>query len=76
MAQLKQFIITGWPEKKHLNAELRKFYEVREELSVGDNGVFVLRGDRVVPPSNLMKRLLTLLHEGHLEIVKTKQRAK
>lgn len=47
---VKQFVLQGWPEKKRLSAEQRKFYEVREELSIGDHNTFLLRGDKVVPP--------------------------
>lgn len=72
MKQLKQHITRGWPEKRHICDDMKKFYEVREELSVCDRGIFVMRGDRVVPPNNLIVRLMTLIHQGHLGIVKTK----
>lgn len=45
---------------------------LRNELSSCD-GV-VLRGDRIVVPASLREKVLTLAHEGHQGIVKTKKR--
>ena len=48
------------------------FRAVRNELTV--LGKLVLRGTRLVIPMKLCKQVLDLAHEGHQEIVKTKQR--
>lgn len=44
-------------------AAFTKRPEVRHELSVVDN--IICRGEQVVPPSSLRKRILTLAHQGH-----------
>ena len=51
--------------------KLKPFKAVKEELSVYE-GVF-LRGNRIVVPSSLQKKILKLSHETHQGIVKTKQ---
>ncbi|KAJ8332549.1 hypothetical protein SKAU_G00423380 [Synaphobranchus kaupii] len=73
LSQLRAFIRTGWPPK--VSEELAPFYRVREELSCwGD--VCVARGLRTVVPSCLRARILLMAHEGHLGIVKVKQRCR
>lgn len=76
LESIKQFIVQGWPDKKRLDSEHRNFYEIREELSLGDQGTFLWRGEKLVPPTKLTPRILALLHEGHLGISKTKLRVK
>lgn len=49
-----------------------KYYAVRQELSVTQNGV-ILRGTKLVMPNELRKRTIKLAHQGHQGIVKTKQ---
>lgn len=48
------------------------YYMVRQELAVTPDGV-VLRGCRIVMPTTLRKRTVSLAHQGHQGIVKTKQ---
>lgn len=73
LSRLRAFIRTGWPPK--VPEELTPFYRVREELSCwGD--VCVARGLRTVVPSCLRARILLMAHEGHLGIVKVKQRCR
>ncbi len=45
---------------------------MKDELSVV--GKVILRGTRIVMPPSLRSNTLTLAHEGHQGIVKTKQR--
>ena len=51
--------------------KLKPFKAVKDELSVYE-GV-ILRGNRIVVPSSLQKKILKLSHETHQGIVKTKQ---
>lgn len=76
LSQVKTYVTQGWPEKRHTRDNLRKYWEVRDELSISDNTIFLLRGDRVVPPKGLVDRILHIAHEGHLGIVKAKRRMK
>ena len=54
-------------------AELRLFSQVCDELTVSEADDIILKGTRIVIPSELCQRALTLAHEGHQGIVKTKQ---
>ena len=67
MSQLRRCILTGeWDDIPS------QYKAVRNELST--LGKLVLRGTRLVIPTKLRKRVLSLAHEGHQGIVKTKQR--
>ena len=54
-------------------AEVRKFAKVRGELTVNANADILLRGSRIVVPLSLRQRVITLAHEGHQDLVKTKK---
>ena len=56
-----------WPKQ----ADLKPFLQVSDELSAHDG--IILRGTRIVIPGNLQKSTLSLAHQGHQGIVKTKQ---
>ena len=73
LSQLRTFIRTGWPSK--IPEELVPFHRVREELSCW-NDVCVARGVCTVIPDSLRTRVLTMAHEGHLGIVRVKQRCR
>ena len=71
---LRLFVENGWPaHRKDLPIHVRPYYNYRQELTVID-GV-ILKGERIVVPSNLRKEMKQLLHSGHLGMVKTKGRA-
>lgn len=48
-----------------------KFKNIWDELSIIDGMLF--RGDKVVIPTKLQRRILEIGHEGHLGITKTKK---
>ena len=54
------------------NDQLKQYIPVASELCV--IGKLILRGTRIVIPSKLRSRVLTLAHEGHPGIVSMKQR--
>ncbi|XDV12346.1 hypothetical protein PO909_001044 [Leuciscus waleckii] len=63
----------GWPVSvKAVHTDLQPYCNVRNELSVKDNVVF--RDTRLVVPVTLRHTLITLTHESHQGIVRTKQR--
>ena len=75
LCQLVQQIPRRWPRRRRdCPAELQPFYHCREELSLV--GELVVRGQRVIVPVALRKRMVSLAHEGHQGIVRTKQRAR
>ncbi len=51
--------------------EMGAYYKIRSELTVNNN--VVLRGTRLVIPESLRPRVLSLAHETHQGVVKTKQ---
>ena len=51
--------------------ELRSYWNVKEELSVSENGI-LLRGNRIVIPKTLRSQVVKLAHIGHQGVVKTK----
>jgi hypothetical protein len=51
---------------------LKKYRQIKEELTVSHTDDIILRGTRIVIPASLEHRVLQLAHEGHQGIVKTK----
>lgn len=60
-----KLINEGWPEsaKKLENAEVEKFFLVRNQLIVIENCIFY--GDRIVVPHKFRRGVLDELHTGH-----------
>ncbi|KAG7453524.1 gypsy-16 si [Solea senegalensis] len=71
--QLRTFIREGWPSK--VSEELAPFHRVKDDLSCW-NDVCVARGLCTVVPSALRARILAMVHEGHLGVVRVKQRCR
>lgn len=73
LTTLRIYIRSGWPAR--VPEELKPFAKVQNELSCwGD--VCVSRGLCTVVPRSLRARVLSMAHEGHLGIVKLKQRCR
>lgn len=53
------------------DGEMRKYSNVFNELAVVDG--LALRGDGIVVPQELQERMVKFAHEGHQEILRTKQ---
>ena len=73
LSQVRTYIREGWPRK--VPEELAPFHRVRDDLSCW-NDVCVARGLCTVVPSTLRARILSMAHEGHLGIVRVKQRCR
>ena len=54
-------------------AELKMFRKVKEDLTVSDESDIVLKNSCIVVPTVLREKAITLAHEGHQGLVKTKQ---
>ena len=52
--------------------EFRLLERVKDELTVTASGNLILRGTRIVIPKSLQDHVVSLAHEGHQELVKTK----
>ena len=53
--------------------ELTMFKRVKEKLTVNSQSNIVLRGSRIVIPKALGDRAISIAHEDHQGLVKTKQ---
>nr|XP_037289227.1 lysine-rich arabinogalactan protein 18-like [Rhipicephalus microplus] len=69
---VKSFVLGSWPPQKSIPEEAKSFYSVREELSVVDD--LLLRSERLRFPSSLTAQLITVAHEAHPGITRTKAR--
>ena len=67
---LAETIRTGnW---QRTEVDLRQYYDMRAEIYEADG--ILLRGDRIIPPSSLRKRIINVAHnQGHLGTRKTKE---
>ena len=77
LSHLKDVIHQGWPEyPNECPANLRKFWNFREDLSVENN--LILKGHRLLIPSNLrtQNEILQIIHQGHLGAEKCNLKAK
>ena len=63
---IKQFCLSGWPEKRKVPANLKPYWLVRHEFSICKD--LLLFGCRIVVPDSLKTLTLQRLHDGHLGI--------
>ena len=72
---LKNMILRGWPDKRdECPQNLKSYWNYRDELSVLDG--LILKGTRIIIPSDCRDDVLEKLHEGHFGIDRTKLRAR
>ncbi|UYV80019.1 K02A2.6-like [Cordylochernes scorpioides] len=64
----------GWPERTNVSMSESQYCPAKDDFSV-ENGI-LLKGSRYVIPENIRKGLLQRIDEGHLGIVKCRERAK
>ncbi|XP_062373903.1 uncharacterized protein K02A2.6-like [Sardina pilchardus] len=73
LSVVSAYIRHGWPTK--VPDELSPYFRIREQLACW-NDTCVARGLCTVVPSALRARVLAMAHEGHLGIVRLKQRCR
>ena len=74
--EVVQFVQKGWPLRM-TDESLQPYYHVRSELSLGGKDLKCLvRGQRVIMPQKLRQKVLGIAHEGHLGMVRMKQRCR
>ena len=67
MQSLKETIMQGWPDhKQEVSKKVALYFHFRDEMAVVDG--IILRGDRVVIPSELRRVMLSKIHSSHLGI--------
>ena len=75
MKEIQHHIQNGWPDKKESCQPLaQEFWTFRDELAIVDG--IILKGERIVIPKDARPSLLRNLHEGHIGIEKSIQRAR
>ena len=68
-AILKYTIQKGWPSNiKELPSKIQAFWTFKEEMTIEDG--LILKGSRIVIPSQKQTEILKLIHEGHLGLTK------
>ena len=68
-----KYCLDGWPAKNKLSPEVRPYWNIKSELSVGDN--VLLRSCRIVVPKCFQKETVDKIHTGHLGVHKCHLRA-
>ena len=53
--------------------EVSKYIQLRDELTTNDEADIILRGPHIIMSSLLRHRAISIAHEGHQGLVKTKQ---
>ena len=72
--QVMKYIRNGWPEKRsQCHPYAQEFWTFREELCIVED--VILKRDRIVIPKAARPKLMENLHEGHMGVEKTLQRA-
>ena len=72
---LVDVIMKGWPNiRKSCPLPVQEYWNFRDELSFHDG--LILKGHRLVIPSNLRSDIITKLHLGHMGVEKTLSRAR
>jgi transposase InsO family protein len=72
---LKKLILEGWPAHKHqVPSTLRQYFQFNEELSIVDDMIF--KANKVFVPPSMRNEMIERIHEGHLGMVKCKNRAR
>ena len=75
LALLKHTITQGWPSNiKEVPSVIQSYWTFRDELTIEDGMIF--KGTRIVIPAKKWKVVLKLIHEGHLDLNKSKLCAK
>ena len=72
LSKVYYYLQRGWP--KTCPDSLKPFWSCRTELSIEEG--CILWGIRVLVPKKLQSRVLEMLHEGHVGVVRVKQVAR
>ncbi|XP_028418586.1 uncharacterized protein K02A2.6-like [Dendronephthya gigantea] len=72
--EVKKYCMDQWPDKDHVTRAVKPYWSVQGELTIVDG--LLLKGTRLVIPSNLQRQTLAQIHQGHQGINKCRERAK
>ena len=71
--QVKKYCLERWPEKDHLDHDLKPYYQTNGELTIVRG--LLMKGTRIVIPKCLQRQTLEKIHEGRQGINKCRARA-
>uniref|UniRef100_A0A3B1K366 Gypsy retrotransposon integrase-like protein 1 n=1 Tax=Astyanax mexicanus TaxID=7994 RepID=A0A3B1K366_ASTMX len=75
LGPLTQIIQHGWPDhRREVPVPAQPYWDSRSQLAVLDGIVY--KGLRIVVPPTMQGNMLKLIHQSHLGMVKSKQRAR
>ena len=81
--KVREYSLSGWPDKKQLEPAMKQFWHERNLFSVGEDTILpgvglvpdiLLYGSRIVVPPALREETLRRLHQGHQGIVRCRWR--
>ena len=71
---LKKTVYNGWPHrKKSLPQMLRPYWNFKASIHIVNDVLLV--DNKIIIPKAMKNKMLTLLHEGHFGMIKTRARA-
>lgn len=73
-SSVMKLCVEGWTEHSRRDPILKRYWAERALLTVQDD--LLLRGTRLVIPAAMRNGVLSKLHEGHLGLVKCRERAR
>ncbi|KAK0131437.1 hypothetical protein N1851_033839 [Merluccius polli] len=68
-----RYCVDGWPDRNQLQGPVKHYWHERAALCIHNE--LLLRGSRLVIPSNMRNDVLEKVHEGHQGVVKCRERA-
>ena len=75
LQQLIGVLRTGWPDlRSQCPVDVQPYWDFRDAITYLDG--LILNGTRIIIPTNLRRNILKSIHDGHLGVVKCKQRAR
>lgn len=72
LSKVYAMVQSGW--EKNLREEFKKYFLKNEALSVEEGCLFY--GERIVIPDSLQQKVLSLVHDGHIGVVRMKSLAR
>ena len=75
LVELRRLAKYGWPtSKRHVPEVVRHYWTMRDQIHETEGLLFL--GDKLIIPATMRMEVLTMLHESHLGIDRTKARAR
>lgn len=72
---LQQVIQSGWPDhRREVSVSVQPYWDSRSQLALSDGIIY--KGLRILVPPTMREHMLRLIHQSHMGIVKSKQRAR